>query len=124
MKNGPSDGMVLGVANAAVIAVGMSALDPHYRLQMATVVFLFGSLPAILTGAALGRLADYLAHAPIWMRRLWLIVPAWGVVTVLGVGVGMAELIAVACIPTTAAALLLEKRTRARSVAPVAVVRR
>jgi hypothetical protein len=124
VKNGPSDGMMLGIANAAVIAVGLSAVDPDFRLQMATVVFLFGSLPAILAGAALGRLADALAESRVWVRRLWLVVPAWLVVVVLGVVIGMVEVVFVACIPTTAAALLLEKRTRARSDAPVAIVRR
>jgi hypothetical protein len=120
---GPSIGLLLGLANTAVVAAGLSAAVGHRDfIAVAMVTFLLGGLPAVLTGAALGRLADRISAVPVWVRRIAITVPAWLVVIALGRWTGMWKFAALACIPTTAAAFALEQLTRAKPAAASARV--
>ena len=115
-------GLLLGLGNALVIAIGLSAIEPHDRAQMAMVVFMIGAVPALIVGVLLGWLAQATAHHRVWFRRLVLVVPAVLVVFTLGAMFSLQSAVLVSCIPTTAAAFWLERATRARVVPPVPVV--
>jgi hypothetical protein len=129
---GPLRGALLGCANATVIAFGMcfddgGGLPFHIRDRAFgfTLVALVACIPGAIFGAMVGRLADNLVNYKVWMRRLALISTAFTVVVFLG---GMAELnryVLISFIPTLAAALFLETRTRAsfHAAVPLATAR-
>ena len=58
----------------------------------------------------------------MWLRRVTLIAPAMLVVSILGSAFGLRDQVLVSCIPTIAAALVLERKTRRADDAPVPVV--
>jgi hypothetical protein len=118
-------GGFLGLCNTLVIAIGLSALDPRDRIGAATIVLFIGSIPAFLTGIVLGAISGTTAHLAAWQRRLVLIPPAIAMVALLSIVCGMTEFFIAASIPTLAAALLLESRTRStfRSPVPLAIAR-
>jgi hypothetical protein len=120
--NGVALGFLLGLANALVVSVGLSAMDPGNRVEMAAIIFVFGIVPASVVGVLLGLLAERLARAPVWLRRVVLVVPALLVVGLLGSMFGLQSAVVVSCIPTTAAAFWLERATRTREAPPVPVV--
>lgn len=121
--NGPGIGLLLGLANAAVIAIGVSAAEGHGAyVEIAIAVFMFGVMPALIAGLAIGHIADRTATYSLWARRIAITVPAWLVVMLVGCGLGMGSYVVVACIPTTVAAVVLERLTRERSIAAAARV--
>jgi len=127
---GPLRGALLGSANATVIAFGMCFDDAggltfhiHDRAFGFALIALVACIPGAIFGAMVGRLADNLVNYKVWMRRLALISTAFTVVVFLG---GMAELhryVLISFIPTLAAALLLETRTRGHAAVPLATAR-
>jgi hypothetical protein len=118
-------GGLLGLCNTVLIAIGLSVIEPHDRIGAAIAIACIGSIPAGLTGIVLGSIAGTTAQLAVWQRRLILIPPAIGAVALLSIVCMMTSYFAVACIPTLAAALLLETRTRStfRSPVPLATAR-
>lgn len=115
-------GAWLGFLNTIVIAIGMSASERHDRVGAVMLISIVACLPAVLTGAVLGVIAGELATAPVWLRRALIVPPAVGLVGGLGLLFGMTAFVPVACIPTLACCLYLERRTREDGVVPVVAV--
>lgn len=116
-------GAWLGLVNTLVIAIGMSAGEARDRIGAVMLISIIACLPALLTGAVLGVIAGELAASPVWLRRALIIPPALGLVGGLGLLFGMTTFVPVACIPTLACSLYLERRTRGEAVLPVVVAR-
>ena len=130
-------GMLLGLCNAFVIGAGIGGASGKGYLEIASIallVMLFGSMPAFVTGALLGWLADVMRAQPVWLRRFVLIVPAVLIVILFGAELdsqisrrGPSQHVALAsCIPTVVACFILERATRRRSTpcVPPAYVQR
>lgn len=115
--------VMLALANTALIAIGVSGIEKHDRAGAAFIVMIVGSIPAVLTALVVGTMAGALADAPRWLRNALLIPPPLGLVAVLSIMFGLTSYFAVACIPTLAATLILERRTRAFPDLPAAVAR-
>jgi hypothetical protein len=108
-------GIALGALNVIVIGIAMAfAAD---EADVAIWVAMFGIVPGLIAGALVGWLADLMKPLPSWVRTIMLIVPAVLVVIFLGMTFAMPHFIAVSCIPTAVAALLLERGTR-RAITP------
>ena len=116
-------GAWLAFVNTLVIAIGMSASDHHDRLGAVMLISIIACLPALLTGAVLGVIAGELAYSPVWLRRLLIIPPALGLVGGLALLFSLTAFVPVACIPTLACCLYLERRTRGDAIVPVVVTR-
>lgn len=122
-------GLLLGVANIAVIALGIT-MWPQYQprgvlfhqsgAELFLTLLIPGSLAAVPVGIGLGAIADVTGLWPIWIRRLALGAPAVVIVVLCGSAARFEAFNALACIPTVAAVLLLERWTRAGRDAPVA----
>lgn len=111
-------GALLGIVNVLVIGVGIAAFDVdpdsgrHFEAGLVVLVIIYGGLPGLFGGAALGLLADLLNHLPRVVRMLILTLPALGLVYGLARMFHLLELAPVSCIPTVVAALILERWTR------------
>jgi hypothetical protein len=116
-------GALLGFLNTVVIAIGMSAEDAHDRIGAVLLITMNASLPAVLTGAILGAIASGLTTTSIWMRRALIIPPALGLVGGLALMFGLTAFVPIACIPTLACGLYLERRTRGEEPLPMVVAR-
>jgi hypothetical protein len=116
-------GAWLGFINTVVIAIGMSAKDTHDRSGTILIVTMIACLPAVLTGATLGAIAHELAGSRVWLRRALLIPPALGLVGGLAMMFRLTGFVPVACIPTLACTLYLERRTRGEAPLPIVVAR-
>ena len=112
-------GMVLGIANVVVIAIGIDSLLDAYHGGVASQVFVYGVLPGVFGGAAIGWIAARCYDWPPWARRVVLVAPAIAVVVLLGDMFNLMQCVPPALVPTVAAALILEQRTREQTV-PVA----
>ena len=105
-------GILVGACNAIACAtvIGIMESSPHSlragREAFVAVAFL-GMMPALATGAALGRLTDYLTR----FRRSIVTALALVAVAMFGAMMGPAY-IKVCCVPTAAAALILERWAR------------
>ncbi|MEP6864887.1 MAG: hypothetical protein ABJE66_29985 [Deltaproteobacteria bacterium] len=117
-------GALLGFVNTLLIAIGMSAEDSHDRIGAVLLITMIACLPAVLTGAILGAIASALATSSIWLRRALVVPPALGLVGGLGLMFGLTSFVPIACIPTLACGLYLERRTRREATLPLVVVRR
>jgi len=111
-------GAWLAFVNTLVIAIGMSASDHHDRLGAVMLISIIACLPALLTGAVLGVIAGELAYSPVWLRRALIVPPALGLVGGLGLLFSLTAFVPVACIPTLACCLYLERRTRGDAIVP------
>jgi hypothetical protein len=131
-----SIGALLAFANLIVVAVGMSGMQhgletathhhgtalcghPHAIESPGVTVFVIGLLPAMVTGVLLGRLAHACRAWPIWARRLVLTPLPLAVVVMLGAVTRIYDYVLLAFVPTTVAALVLERATRDRTL-PIA----
>jgi len=103
-------GIMLGLLNVFVIAIGLAGVGDEVGIAM--LVVMFGIVPAIVIGALLGWLAEVMKPLPTWMRRFVLIMPAVALVVILGAEFSMQDFIVVSCIPTAVATLVLERATR------------
>ena len=112
-------GVPLGIALGAlnVIVIGIAMAFAAREADIAIWVAMFGIVPGLIAGALVGWLADLMKPLPSWARTIMLIVPAVLVVIFLGMTFAMPTFIAVSCIPTVVAALLLERGTR-RAITP------
>ena len=117
-------GVVLGLANVLVIAIGLAVTLDEDFLELGTMVMIFGMMPGMMAGAVLGGLARALRECPRALRLLLLVTPALLVVFALASEFGMLALAPVACIPTGVAALVLERMTRAPVVPPAVPIAR
>jgi hypothetical protein len=116
-------GAFIGFVNTLVVAVGLSAVEPRDRFGITLIVTLIGVIPAVLTGVVLGAIAKQLASARVRVRIAVLVPPALAVVGFLAFAFNMTSYFVLACIPTLASALYLERRTRAGAPLPVAVAK-
>jgi MFS family permease len=112
-------GMLFGAVNVVVIALAMAVMV-HDSAALIFVV-MFGGVPGIVVGGLLGVVARLLAtHSPRW-RVVLLALPAFGLVAFLGATFGFLAIVPLACIPTTVAALILERSTRQTPTPPIPV---
>jgi hypothetical protein len=114
-------GILLGLANVFVIAIGMAALENEARLMV--LVVMFGLVPGVLAGAVLGAATSWVTSLSPALRTLILALPAVGVVFGLAREFGMQDLATVSCIPTLVGVLMLERWTRVVPTPPVPVAR-
>ena len=112
-------GIMLGALNVLVIGIGMAGV--YGEAGIVVWVLIFGIVPGFLLGGLLGWLADVMKPLPIWLRRFVLVVPAVLLVVVLATQFSMQNFIALSCIPTAVATLLLERGTREVAPPPVPV---
>ncbi|CAN5474894.1 hypothetical protein BH11MYX1_BH11MYX1_47550 [soil metagenome] len=116
-------GALLGMLNTLFVAIAFSfRFEWHDQVLLATVIFLFGLLPGVLTGMLLGRVGIALARRPVALRCVALALPAIGFMVGWSAMFGLAMRFALGVIPTTVCALILERYTRARSELPAATV--
>ncbi|MEO8841494.1 MAG: hypothetical protein ABI591_07630 [Kofleriaceae bacterium] len=121
-SNAVGFGGMLGFFNTLFIAIGVATYT-HDSFGVGILVFMFGIIPGLVAGMALGAFANATARLDVWLRRLLLCVPAVGVL------LGMAELFTVgemflpAAIPTIVCALILERNTRYVAPVPAAKAR-
>lgn len=115
-------GMWVAFANVVVIAAAM-CIDLRVREGTVMVVIVAASIvPAVFLGGVLGKLGEATAsQRPFW-RFLVLALPACGLVAWLADRFDMMHFVPHACIPTFAAASILERLTRKPPVVPTAVV--
>ena len=112
-------GAFLGLVNTAVIALGI-AVREHGGSQAFTALLILGSFIGVPAGIAIGSIARRTAHSPVPARLIAIIAPAFFIVTVFGTLARFDAYIALAFLPTIAAAMILERKTRAPEVLPVA----
>jgi peptidoglycan/LPS O-acetylase OafA/YrhL len=106
-------GAFLGAVNVVVIALGIAVTQHHHGADAFATLMILGMLPGVIAGALIGGLARRNASYSPAARLLSFLLPACGLVMFLGVAVEMGENVVVACIPTVAAAIALERATRA-----------
>ena len=109
-------GITIAILNVFVIALGIGFAE--HDLAFATLVVMFGGVPAVVVGGLLGLFAGLSATRSRWWRAALLSVPAFGLVVILASIFGLTARIPVACIPTLVAALVLERWTRQVAPAP------
>ena len=119
-------GAVLGIANAFVIAIGLSTtLEPGGTWINATImVFAVALVPSMLVGFILGSIAERTHDHRRWIRLLVLALPALATVFALASVFSLTAYFARAAIPTLVATLLLERYTRAKPALPMGIVHR
>jgi ABC-type dipeptide/oligopeptide/nickel transport system permease subunit len=108
-------GIAVGAANVAVVAVVVGAATP---LASAVDIGFIGGLPGLLAGAAIGWLAGRTARLRPPVRVALLAIPAFLLVFWLAHVFTMLELAELACVPTTIAAIVLERWTRRPPIPP------
>lgn len=113
-------GILLGIANTIVIAVGLGTA--FSTRDMAGPIMIFGCMPAMLMGAFEGGIADWTARNPPWVRLLILTPIPIGFVWVMANALRLGTVGDLACIPTLVAVLVLEKTSRTQPLVPRARV--
>lgn len=112
-------GLLLAAINVVVVAFGIAGLAND--ADMVPVVTVLGGIPGLLTGASLGGLASLIDDQDRWLRRFVLGMLAILAAAMIGAFFGAPEFIAPACVPTVAAALVLERWTRRLPAPPIPV---
>jgi hypothetical protein len=107
--NGIWKGTVLGALNVFIIALGMAAYEGGPAMMF--LVTVFGILPGVIAGAALGGLAHATESMSRPLRVAILTLPAIGVVYVLAQQFSLEELAYICSFPTVVVALVLERWT-------------
>jgi hypothetical protein len=115
-------GGMLGFFNTLFISIGVCTYT-HDGVGVGIIVFMFGIIPGLITGMALGAFANANAHVNVWLRRFLLCLPAIGVLLGMAEFFTVGELFLPAVIPTIVCALLLERKTRYVAPVPAAKVR-
>jgi hypothetical protein len=118
-----ASGLLLGLVNLVVIALGRAIGVPTRDLGGAIV--LFGFFPAIMIGALSGGIALLTDRAPSWVRLILMTPIPLAFVYVGARGLRLGSTGYGALIPTVVAVLLLERWSRRRepTVLPLATVR-
>lgn len=112
-------GILLGLANTIVCAIGLSVVVPDRDLGPAIVMF--GFLPAMLIGALEGGIARATRESPRWVRLILLAPIPLGFVLFMADGLFGSRAYGVA-IPTVVAMLILERVSRVKPLVPQARV--
>ena len=115
-------GAFLGLANVLVIALGI-AIREHGGFEAFAALSIIGALPALLAGLLIGIIADRTGRWQVTTRLVVIITPALLVVMFIGCAVGFDAYVTLSFMPTIAAALYLEQRTRSPSRVPPALGR-
>jgi hypothetical protein len=115
-------GGMLGFFNTLFIAIGVCTYT-HDGVGVGIIVFMFGIVPGLITGMALGAFANATGHINVWLRRFLLCLPAIGVLLGMAEFFTVGELFLPAVIPTIVCALILERKTRYVAPVPAAKVR-
>ena len=115
-------GGALGACNTFVIAVGITSFE-HRNAEGVMWIMSLGAIPGVVLGCILGAIAGSLGTLAMWQRLLCLIPPAFGLVALLADWFELSHYLWIACIPTLAGVMLLERRTRADSAMPMAIAR-
>jgi hypothetical protein len=121
--SGFSLGMLLAIANVIVISIGMGAAAGEGGI--AVFVFMFTIIPAVITGAILGALADAFATRHVIVRFGVFGTLAIAMLAGLASSFHLGDLVPYAAVPTFVAVIALEyltRRPRAEPI-PVATVR-
>ena len=118
-----TSGLLLGLANMIVIAIGFAIGIPSRDLGGAIVMF--GFFPAMMIGGLCGGIALLTDRAPAWVRMVLMLPVPLGFVYVGARGLQLGSTGYGALIPTFIAVLLLERWSRWREVPvlPIATVR-
>jgi hypothetical protein len=109
--SGSALGGLLGLANLVAITMVIAVVERAGARDVITVVMLC-ALPAILVGALFGALASRLRGAHVLTRVIMIALPALMLVVVVAGMFRLPNYLLFACVPTTVAALVLERRTR------------
>ena len=116
-------GMVLGLVNVVLIAIGIEAMNED-TIKIGGAVFAYGLFPGVFTGAFVGAIAARTRvspRSPRWLRCIVIPAPAIAVVIGLGWFFRVEEYVVPSLVPTLAAALWLERYAReAGEVVPAA----
>jgi NhaP-type Na+/H+ or K+/H+ antiporter len=115
-------GAMLGFCNTLFVATGVG-IAWHGGFALALIVFLFGIMPGLITGAVLGWLAARTAERDVWWRRLVLAGSAVAVLLGLAAFFGVTSVFVMAIIPTVVSAFILERNSRVVSSMPVATLK-
>ena len=121
-SKGASHGILLGFLNTLFISIGVCTYTRD-GLGVGIFIFMFGILPGLITGTALGAMANATARLDVWLRRAILCAPAVGVLLGLAKVFGVTSLFVPAVIPTIVCALILERATRYVAPVPLASAR-
>jgi hypothetical protein len=117
-------GIWIALANTVVIAAALT-LELRIREGAVMMVIVLSALvPAVFLGGVLGKLGEVTAGLPSVWRLVLLAVPACGLVIVLADQFALTHFVPHACIPTVAAASILERVTRKPKLLPTAAVSR
>lgn len=114
-----ASGILLGIANTLVVAVGLSFAIPDHDVGPA--IAIIGFIPGVIIGALDGAIARGAARNPRWVRVLLLALIPLGFVLVLG-NATFGSAANGAAIPTLVAVLILERSSRDKSLVPRAHV--
>jgi Fe2+ transport system protein B len=87
------------------------------------IVFMFGIVPALITGMSLGAIAVATDRQSFALRCAVLSLPALGVLFGMAELFGVTQLFLLAAIPTIVCALILERRTRYVAPVPMATIK-
>jgi hypothetical protein len=104
-------GMVLGLVNVVLIAVGIEAMNED-TIRIGGAVFAYGVFPGVFTGAFVGAIAGRTRAWPRWLRCIVMPAPAIAVVIGLGWFFRVEEYVVPSLVPTLAAAWWLERHAR------------
>jgi MFS family permease len=106
-------GMIVAFFNTIVVAVLIAITSGEkHALDVVVVITMIGTIPAVLTGALLGFIADHLRHVNRLVVLVLLLTMACVAVAALGQMFDMTKLVIVCCVPTAAACSILERWTR------------
>jgi hypothetical protein len=119
-------GGMLGFFNTLFIAVGVGSYgggSGDTSLGIGIIVFMFGIVPALVTGMSLGAVAAATDRKPVAVRCAILALPAIAVLLGMAELFDLARMFLLAAIPTVVCALVLERRTRYVAPVPLAVIK-
>ncbi|MBA3500742.1 MAG: hypothetical protein M4D80_02900 [Myxococcota bacterium] len=112
---GSLKGILVGLANAVIVAFCIAMWIADGDVAEATLIItMVGALPATLTGAFLGFLAENNQHTNRRVMFVWMLAASCTAVAFLGTIFDLPELIVVSCVPTAAGCSILERWTRAK----------
>jgi hypothetical protein len=112
MMSASGDGILLGLGNTCVVAVGL-ALSMHEPVaQVVPAVLMIGFIPAAIIGMITGWLAGAVTNRARWTRLLVIAPLPLGFVLLAGAICDIPSYANGACIPTMVCVLMLERSTR------------
>jgi ABC-type cobalamin transport system permease subunit len=122
---GAMKGMLLGLANSAVVAFCIAMwLGDGDVLEATVIITMIAAIPSLFTGALLGSMAERMQTSNRYVLLISMIAISFAMVACLGTIFDLPDVILVSCVPTAAACSILERWTRAKpdEVFPIARV--